>query len=140
MIRPRVLCICSENCCRTQMAEAFLRDMAGEDFEALSAGAEATSGLAPEAVAAMREVGIDISGYETKKVDPFLRERMSYVITLCDRQIERTCPLFPGAVWRLSWPVEDPATARTRDEHRLMVRCARDEIRERVAAFVEANR
>ena len=93
----------------------------------------------PDAIAAMWEVGIDISGQQTKKVDPFLRERVSYVVTLCDRDSERTCPIFPRAIWRFTWPIENPASARNRDEHRIMVRRARDEIRRRVADFVEAN-
>jgi arsenate reductase (thioredoxin) len=70
MIKPKVLFLCSENGCRTQMAEAFLRDMAGERFEVMSAGAEATA-LDPDAVAAMDEVGLDISGQTPKKVTCF---------------------------------------------------------------------
>src|SRR5690349_13535754 len=101
MIRPKVLFLCSENSCRTQMAEAFLRDMGGERFEPLSAGAEATAALDPDAVAAMLEVGIDISEQQPKRVDPFMRERVSYLVTLCEREIELTCPIFPGAFWRL---------------------------------------
>jgi arsenate reductase (thioredoxin) len=138
MIKPKVLFLCSDNCCRTQMAEAFLRDMAGERFEALSAGAEASE-LDPDAVAAMWEVGLNISDHRTKKVDPLLGERVSFLITLCDRKIERTCPIFPGAIWRLEWLIENPATAQSREEHRAMVRRARDEIRERVAEFVQSN-
>lgn len=139
MIKPKVLFLCSDNRCRTQMAEAFLRDMAGDRFEALSAGAEASE-LDPDAVAAMREIAIDISGYQAKKVEALLGERVSYLITLCDREIERTCPIFPGAIWRLKWPIENPATARNREEHRAKVRRARDEIRERVTEFLQANR
>jgi arsenate reductase len=121
------------------MAEAFLRDMAGERFQAFSAGAETTLPLDPDAIAAMLEVGIDISRYKTKKVDGFLRERVSYLITVCDRDTEHTCPIFPGAIWRLTWPIENPATAKNHQEHRLMVRRIRDEIRQRVAEFVQAN-
>ena len=69
MIRPKVLFLRSENFCRTQMAEAFLRDMGGDRFEPISAGAEAAAALDPEAVAAMLEVGIDISGRQPKRVD-----------------------------------------------------------------------
>jgi arsenate reductase len=76
MIKPKVLFICSENSCRSQMTEAFMRQMAGERYEPFM-GAEATSAVDPDAVAAMREVGIDISGYRPKKIDPFLRERVS---------------------------------------------------------------
>jgi arsenate reductase len=120
------------------MAEAFLRDMAGARFEVVSAGAEATT-PDPEAVAAMDEVGLDISGQTPKKVDQFLRERVAFLVTLCEREIERTCPIFPGAIWRLKWPIENPATARNKEERRTMTRRARDEIREHVAQFVQKH-
>ncbi len=139
MIRPKVLFLCSENSCRTQMAEAFLRDMAGERFEPLSAGAEAGAALDPDAVAAMREIGLDISHQQPKRVDPFLRERVSYLVTLCDRDIERSCPIFPGAFWRLQWPIENPATAGTRAKRRAIVRRVRDEIRDNVVRFVQQH-
>jgi arsenate reductase (thioredoxin) len=139
VIKPKVLFICSENCCRTQMAEAFLRDMAGDRFEPMSAGSETNADLDADAVAAMWEIGIDMSGQKTKRLDAFLRERVSYVVTLCDRQIERTCPIFPGAIWRLTWPIENPSGARNRDEHLAMVRRARDQIRQHVAEFLHAN-
>lgn len=138
MIRPKVLFLCSENGCRTQMAEAFLQNIAGERFEAVSAGGKA-SALDPDAIEAMLEVGLDISGHEPKKVDAFMRERVAFLVTLCDREIERTCPIFPGATWRLKWPIENPALANGREEHRLMVRRARDEIRERVVQFVQEH-
>ncbi|MGO9255462.1 MAG: arsenate reductase ArsC [Bryobacteraceae bacterium] len=115
MIKPKVLFLCSENSCRAQMAEAFLRDTAGERFEAISAGVEATI-LDPEAVAAIAEVGLDISGQTPKKVDPFLGQRATFVVTLCGREIERAGPIFPGAIGRLKWPIENPASARSREE------------------------
>ncbi len=138
MIKPKVLFLCSDNSCRTQMAEAFLRDMAGERFEALSAGCEA-SGLDPDAVEAMREAGIDISGNRAKKIDQFLHERVTFLVTLCEREIERSCPIFPGAIWRLKWPLDNPALAPTREEHRITVRRVRDEIRQRIAEFVQEH-
>lgn len=120
------------------MAEAFLCAMAGERFDVVSAGAEATA-LDPEAIEAMQEIGFDISGHVPKKVDPFLRERFTYLITLCDRQIERSCPIFPGAIWRQTWPIESPATATafTSKERRLAVRQVRDDIRQRVQEFIQ---
>jgi arsenate reductase (thioredoxin) len=139
MIRPKVLFLCSDNSCRTQMAEAFLRDLGGDRFEPISAGAEAAAALDPDAVAAMLEVGIDISGQQPKRVDPFMRERVSYLVTLCERDIERTCPIFPGAFWRLKWPIENPAIANDREERRVLVRRARDEIREHVTQFVQEH-
>jgi arsenate reductase len=121
------------------MVEGFLRDMGGDRFEPLSAGAEAAAALDPDAVAAMLEAGIDISGQRPRKVDPFIRERVSYPVTLRDREMERTCPIFPGAFWRLKWPIDNPATAGDREQHRALVRRARDEIREYVRQFVREH-
>jgi arsenate reductase (thioredoxin) len=139
MIRPTVLFLCSENSCRTQMAEAFLRELGGDRFQPLSAGAEAAAALDAEAVAAMREIGIDISDQRPKKVDPFMRQRVTYLVTLCDREREPACPIFPGAFWRLTWPIGNPAAARNRTEHRELVRRARDEIRSHVVQFVQEH-
>jgi len=100
MIEPRVLFQCSENSCRTPTAEAFLRDMAGGRFEVMSA-------LDPEAVAAMDGVGLDISRQTPKNIVRFQRERVTFLVTLGNRAMERARPIFPGAIWRLQWPVEN---------------------------------
>ena len=138
-IRPRVLFLCSGNTCRTQMAEAFLRDAVGDELEILSAGAEPGE-LDPDAVLAMQEVGLDISGVQTKIVDPYLREKFHYVITLCDRDLERTCPVFPGAIWRQTWPImavpEYQAAGVSREA---AIRLVRDRIREHVNEFVQQH-
>lgn len=138
-IKTRVLFLCTENSCRTQMAEAFLREFCGDEFEVVSAGAEAGS-LDPDAVQAMQELGIDISQAHTKAVDPYLRQRFHYVITLCDREKERTCPVFPGAIWRQKWPIDSPAALEEVGlDHSFAVRRVRDEIRRHVAEFVEKH-
>lgn len=110
MIKPTVLFLCSGNSCRTQMAEAFLRDLAGDRFEAVSAGGDPAL-LDSEAVEAMNELGIDISSQTPKDVSRFLGQRFTFVILLCDRQKERTCPIFPGAIWRHQWDLENPSLA-----------------------------
>jgi len=135
MIKTRVLFLCTGNSCRTQMAEAFLRDLGGDRFEGASAG-DRVATLDPDAVDAMREVGIDISSQRPKSVDPFLKQKFSFVISLCDRERERSCPIFPGAIWRSNWDIDNPATAQSADEHRLLVRRVRDQIRQRVLEFV----
>jgi arsenate reductase (thioredoxin) len=136
-IKPKVLFLCTENSCRTQMAEAFLREMAGDQFEIVSAGSEAGR-LDPEAVAAMREVGIDIAAAHAKRVNPYLGTRFQYVITLCNREKERSCPIFPGAFWRQNWPIQNPARLRAVGlDHGAAVRRARDEIRYRITQFIE---
>ncbi|MCU1334448.1 MAG: Protein-tyrosine phosphatase, low molecular weight [Bryobacterales bacterium] len=137
-LKPKVLFLCTQNSGCTQMTEGLLRDIAGEEFEIASAGAEAGR-LDPDAVAAMQEVGIDISSATTKAVDPHLGERFHYVITMCDREQERSCPVFPGAIWRLTWPVENPAAlSRVGLDHRAAVRHARDSIRH-VREFIEKH-
>jgi protein-tyrosine-phosphatase len=87
----------------------------------------------------MREVGIDISGQKPKKAEQFLKERFSHVITLCNRESEPSCPIFPGAIWRLTWPVENPATVQGDSERRAITRRVRAEIQRYVTEFVKQN-
>jgi arsenate reductase len=113
------------------MAEGLLRHLAGDRFEAMSAGTEATR-VRPLAVRAMEEIGIDISGQESKTLDRYLEESFDYVITVCDDANE-TCPFFPGAANRLHWSFEDPSRVEGSEEERLAVfRSVRDRIRERI--------
>jgi arsenate reductase len=104
----------------------------------VSAGSEETR-LDPDAVAAMSEVGIDISGHEPKAVNRFLGRRFSYVVMLCDRQKERSCPIFPGAIWRLHLHLEDPSLVATPGGRREAMRRVRDEIQRHVMDFVKKN-
>jgi arsenate reductase (thioredoxin) len=138
MIKPKVLFLCSRNSCRTQMAEGLLRHLAGDRFEVWSAGAEASS-LDPEAIDAMREIGVEISHQVPKDSGLLLGQRFSYVISLCDRQKEHECPIFPGAIWRLQWDIENPANAQSLAQYRRAVRVAREQIHERVFEFVQTN-
>jgi arsenate reductase len=87
----------------------------------------------------MREVGVDISGQHPKAVNRFLGRPFNYLVTLCDREKERTCPVFPGVIWRLQWDLEDPSKAVTREGRRAALRRVRDDIQQRVAAFVEEH-
>lgn len=138
-IKPPILFLCTENSCRTQMAEGLLRDLTGQELEIVSAGGNAGH-LDPDAVAVMREVGIDISAAAAKSVDAYLQERFHYVITLCDRDKERKCPVFPGAIWRQTWRIESPADLEAAGfDCRTAVRHARDKIRQHVVEFVEKH-
>jgi arsenate reductase len=129
--RGRVLFLCTHNSARSQMAEALLRHLAGESVEAHSAGTEATH-VRPLAIRAMDEIGIDVSGQESKTLDRYVGERFDYVITVCDEANE-ACPFFPGAKNRLHWSFEDPSQATGSEEERLKVfQRVRDEIRERI--------
>lgn len=139
MLKPKVLFLCGANSCRTQMAEGFLRDLAGDRFEVMSAGYQPAEEICAEAVKAMREVGIDISEQRPKATDQYLGQRVAYVITLCDRQKERNCPIFLGVVWRLTWVLEDPQSIESEEERQTAMRRIRDEIRRRVVEFVSEN-
>jgi len=113
------------------MAEGLLRHLAGDRFEAMSAGTEATH-VRPLAVRVMGEIGIDISGQESKTLDRYLKEPFDHVITVCDDANE-ACPFFPGAASRLHWSFEDPSRAVGSEAERLAVfRSVRDRIRRRI--------
>jgi arsenate reductase (thioredoxin) len=125
--RRRVLFLCTHNSARSQMAEGLLRHLAGDRFEVYSAGTEATV-VRPEAITAMAELGVDISGQDSKTLDSFLEEPFDYVVTVCDDANEAR-PVFPGARNRLHWSFRDPSRATGSDEERLGVfREVRDEI------------
>lgn len=124
---PKVLFLCTGNSARSQMAEGYLRHVAHERFEAMSAGIE-PKGLNPLAVEAMAEIGIDISCQSSKDVVTLLGQHIPYVITVCDNARER-CPIFPRTYKFLHWSFEDPAAATgTREEKLAVFRRVRDEI------------
>lgn len=93
MNKQRVLFLCTHNSARSQMAEGFLRSLAGDRFEVASAGTQVTR-VHPLAIRAMADVGIDLSGHTSKIVDPFVAQPWDYVITACDAANE-ACPVFP---------------------------------------------
>ncbi len=130
----RVLFLCTGNSCRSQMAEGWLRHLAGNRFEAVSAGTR-PAGLHPDAVLVMREAGVDIAEHRSKNVSEFLQQPFDLVITVCDSAKE-ACPYFPGEVQRLHWSFPDPAAATGTQEERLAVfRQVRDQIGERITDF-----
>jgi arsenate reductase (thioredoxin) len=132
-MKARVLFLCTHNSARSQMAEGLLRHLAGDRFEAYSAGTEATY-VRPLAIRAMDEIGVDISGQESKMLERYLGEPFDYVITVCDDANE-ACPFFPGAKNRLHWSLPDPSAAKGSDEERLAVfRSVRDRMRNRMQA------
>ena len=118
------------------MAEGLLRHDAGDRFEVASAGVE-PSHVRPQAIQAMREIGIDISDHRSKSVDEFTGEEFDYVITVCDNANQQ-CPVFPGATRRIHWSIEDPARVAGDEKTRLEAfRRGRDELRERFGKFIE---
>jgi arsenate reductase len=136
--RPvRVLFVCTHNSARSQMAEGMVRAWGGGRFEAFSAGTEA-SAVRPEAIAVMREIGIDISGHTSKTILPFLGEEFAWVITVCD-QAKESCPVIPGATQQAHWSIDDPSEMEGSEKERLHAfRTARDTLRDRVHMFLLA--
>ncbi len=129
--KQRVLFLRTHNSARSQMAEGLLRHLAGDRFEAFSAGTEATR-VRPEAIAAMRELGADVSGQGSKTLDRYLGEPFDYVVTVCDDANE-TCPVFPKARTRPHWSLPDPSSVIGSHAKRLGVfRTVRDDLRARI--------
>jgi arsenate reductase len=109
-MKKRVLFLCTGNAARSQMAEALANAFHGDAVEAVSAGSRAAGFVHPLAIRAMAEVGIDISGAESKSAAPFLDQPFDVVITVCD-SAARDCPRWPGAKRIEHWPIEDPSWA-----------------------------
>ncbi|MFL5626430.1 MAG: arsenate reductase ArsC [Ktedonobacteraceae bacterium] len=130
-MKQRILFICTHNSARSQMAEGWLRYLGGDQYEAYSAGTEATR-VRPLAIRAMTEVGIDISGQQSKTLDRYLGEPFDDVITVCDSAAE-ACPVFLGAKRQRHWSFPDPSQATgTEDEQLAVYRRVRDAIRARI--------
>jgi arsenate reductase (thioredoxin) len=129
MAKKRVLILCTANSARSQMAEGLLRADHGDRFEVESAGLRSAS-VRPEAVAAMAEIGIDISAHRSKCVDEFAASVFDYVLTVCDGARD-ACPMYPGHATRLHRGFHDPAAVQGSEAERLQAfRKVRDEIRE----------
>jgi arsenate reductase (thioredoxin) len=134
--KKRVLILCTGNSARSQMAEGLLRALAGDRFDVYSAGTIATY-VRPQAIEALAEIGIDISGHRSKSQDEFAGQPFDYVITVCDSAREH-CPLFPGPAKRIHWSIDDPAFAGRNEAERLEAfRRARNELKARLEDFAK---
>jgi arsenate reductase len=119
------------------MAEGLLRHDAGESFEVESAGTKPST-VRPEAITAMRDIGIDISQHRSKHVDDFRDRRFDYVITVCDNARE-SCPVYFNAARRLHRDFDDPAACQGSEADRLGVfRRVRDELRRYLRDFAQS--
>jgi len=136
----KVLFLCGHNSARSQMAEAFLKEIGREAFEVESAGLELADQINPLVVEVMKEIGIDLSGKSMQRVfDLFQQGRLyDYVIAVCDAAKAGKCPIFPGVCKRLHWPFEDPAALEGTWEEKLeKTRLIRDEIRQQIEKWIE---
>jgi arsenate reductase (thioredoxin) len=120
------------------MAEAFLRNYAGDRFEAFSAGLE-PSIVNPYTIQVMEEIGVDMSAHRSKSLLEYMgKVHFGYLITVCDRA-EKSCPIFPGMGVRLHWSFEDPAKVNGSQEQKLVAfRRVRDQIDAQVKMWLIA--
>ncbi len=133
--RPLILILCTGNSCRSHLAEGILRAASDGAFRVASAGSRPAGHVHPLAIAAMHEIGIDISAHRSKHLDEFLGERVETVITVCGNA-DQACPIFSGQVNRHHWGFDDPAHAEGTDEEKLIFfRRVRDEIRRVFEAY-----
>lgn len=138
--KPTVLILCTGNSCRSHMAEGILRHAAGDILDVQSAGSKPAGDVHPQAVRVMKEIGIDISGHQSKHMNEFLSRDVETVITVCGNA-DQACPVFPGQVNRHHWGFDDPAHAAGSDDEKLAVfRRVRDEIRRVFEAYAAGRR
>jgi arsenate reductase len=140
MDKKKVLFVCVHNSARSQIAEAFLKQLAGDRFEVESVGLEPGK-LNPLAVEVMKEVGIDISQNKTKSVFDFYKQgkRYDFVITVCDESQAQRCPVFSGttATRRIHWSFDDPVSFQGTWEEKLeKTRAVRDKIKEKIEQWI----
>lgn len=136
----KVLFVCVHNSARSQMAEAFLKQLAGNKFEVESAGLEPGT-LNPIVVEVMKQIGIDISGNKTQSVQGLLEQgkKFDYVFTVCDESQAERCPLFPGGGKRIHIGFPDPSKFVGTNEQMLsQTRKVRDEIKARINEWIKS--
>jgi arsenate reductase len=130
----KILVLCTGNSARSQMGEGLFRAEGGGGFEIFSAGVK-PGPVRPEAIAVMKEIGIDISGQRSKSVAEFSGQSFDYVVTVCNNARDN-CPVFPAGTERIHWSFEDPAAVQGSEPERLAAfRRIRDRIHERAKAF-----
>jgi len=137
MRKTKVLFLCTGNSARSQMAEAFLRQYAGDRFEVYSAGLE-PKGINPYTIRVMEEAGIPLDGHRSKVLSEYMGQvHFGYMITVC-ADAEEKCPsVFPGMGQRLHWGFEDPAAFVCSEEKTLAkFREVRDQIDERIEGWL----
>ena len=133
-MKKRVLFICTNNSCRSQMAEGIINYELGDKIEAYSAGTTPTA-VNPHAVKSMAEIGIDIADQRSKGVEEFAGQHFDYVITLCDSANEQ-CPMFFGGVKKMHLSFADPAAAvGSETEIQAAFRMVRNEIKDKLLDF-----
>lgn len=137
-MKLNILVLCTGNSCRSQIAEGYLKQFAGERAQVYSAGIE-THGVNPRAIATMKEDGIDISNHTSNHISEYQHIPFDFVITVCDNAKEN-CPVFPTAAKKVHYNFPDPAKATgTEEEVLVQFRLVRNQIKEYCKEFIAHN-
>ncbi len=135
----RVLFLCTGNSARSQMAEGLLRELSGGRADAFSAGTEPAAEINPKAVAAMAEIGIDISAQKPKAITTVEKEDFDWVITVCDHA-RQTCPVWPGRASHVYWAIVDPVSQEGDEELKMTAfRETRDDLKEHIVMWMSTQ-
>ncbi len=135
---PRVLILCTGNSCRSQMAEGLWVHLSNGSWQAESAGSKPSGYVHPLAIRAMGELGIDISSNQSKSVNLFRDHEFDLVVTVCGNAKD-SCPVFTAAKQTHHWPFDDPADASGPDDEKMVFfRRVRDEIKDRIAQYLDS--
>ena len=138
MNHQQVLILCTGNSCRSHIAEGLINHYLGDKWQAYSAGTEPAGYVNPMAIAALSELGIDISDHTSKSIEEFRESILDWVITVCDDALEN-CPLWLGQGSTVHFGYLDPAKATGTDFEKMAVfRQVRDEINNDVLGFLRA--
>lgn len=133
--KQKVIFICTGNSCRSQMAEGFLKNIAGEVFDVYSAGSH-PSKVHPNAITVMKELNIDISEHTSDNIDCYINMGINIVITVCDHA-NQLCPNFPEQIEKVHWSIEDPFQGWTTNKVDLNnFRITRDKIKKHINQFI----
>ncbi len=137
-MKRKVLFLCTGNACRSQMAEGWLKHLAGDRFEVYSAGIVA-HGKNPRAIAAMQAADVDISGQKSEQLDPSLLEKIDLLVTVCGNA-DTSCPVLPVSCEKQHWPFDDPAQITGTEAEITREFCrVRDEIQGKIEAFIQLS-
>ncbi len=135
----RVLILCTGNSTRSQMAEAWWRELGGDGWEVFSAGSEPAGQVSRLATQVMQEAGLDLDSHSSKHLDQFRNQPLDLVVTVCDSARD-SCPVWPHAGDVLHWPFPDPTKVEGSDEERIAAaRGVRDDIRQRIKTYLETG-
>lgn len=136
----KILFICGHNSGRSQMAAAYLEKLGKGRFDVKSAGLNPADSVNPLVVEVMKEEGIDLSGVKPRAAFDLVKsgELFSYVITVCDKETDKNCPVFPGIQRRENWPFKDPESASGSHEEQLeQVRSIRELIKSKLIRYFD---